>query len=484
MVSKKAKAGASGTAPTTAPKTRRAPRRATALKRRDSLADDSPPLAAKRAKRASTRKLKLNLESHQAAPEGPDAEGAMAIDHEGAALQGGQSPRHKANITGDLEVNSADLVSNPEDTTEIDLVNNHKDSAEIDIASNSKDAAKVGLVGNHEDGSEIDMVSNREDAALQGGQSPCYEEGMAKESVPADYQEQPEKSLFVEHFPSGCLSIKWPFPRPEKGDSSHFTTAEYDRLEEATDHTEGSSQGEVLNLLKALGNNLDKYVNSSYPHHPQIVVQSLTWNILINDLFSPDCTEKWCGEAWMSFATMLAHFRGRLKDPSSDYASWYHCWRSESARMAYALNGKSSNPERIKKILTEQLGQIATMSAEAGELLDCMARTATDMELMIQTSPLCFKLGMHHPSTLERSGFPYFKHWQIMMPLFDETNRSQGAPVDIIASPWLRVYGKSTSSSARPAISMYHKFDLYYHSRPMMVHTEENFKSGDGGSDG
>ncbi|KAL6403326.1 uncharacterized protein AUP68_12668 [Ilyonectria robusta] len=426
MVRKKAKAEGPGTALGTAPKTPRAVKRAAPLKYPTRLTDSPPPLSTKRVKRASERKPNLILESHQAAPKGPDIAGDMASDHEDAALQRSQSPQHEA------------------------------DMAVVDSADPG---------GNHKGTADIDMASNREGIALQGGLNPGYEDGMSKESVPPTIDDY-EQLL-------GTVLPLWPFTCPKEVDSSAFTTDEYDRLKVVTDVIEdlsfdavsdlvGDVEGQIsLHLnsctaipwdklavdaqreLEALGNNIKSYANSIYPQHKQIVLQALTWHILIDNLFSPDCTEKWHGEAWKSFGTLQSHFRERLKDPSSNYANWFYSWKSESARMTYALNGNSSDPKRIKNILTERLGRFMTISPQASEILDCMADTATEIEVRIQTSPWRYELDMHHPDTLEHSGFAYIEDHPLMEAMDPYRPPSHGAPIDIICAPSLQEYGCS-----------------------------------------
>lgn len=330
-----------GTSLGTAPKTPRAVKRAAPLECPARLTNSPPPLSTKKVKRTSERKPNLILESHQAAPKEPEIAGDMASDREDASLQRSQSPQREADMTG---VDSADPVSNYEDIAEVNIASNCEDTAsncedtvlqcsqspqhEADIT----DINSANPVGNHTGTADIDMASNREGIALQGGLNSGYEDGMSKEGVPRTIDEYQQLS--------GTLLPLWPLTCPKEVDSSAFTTDEYDRLKVVTDVREdlsfdaisdliGDVEGQISVLLnactaipwdklavdaqrelEALGNNIKSYANSIYPHHRQTVLQALTWHILIDNLFFPDCTEKWHGEAWKSFGTLQSHFRG------------------------------------------------------------------------------------------------------------------------------------------------------------------------------
>ncbi|KAH7022983.1 hypothetical protein EDB80DRAFT_878493 [Ilyonectria destructans] len=414
------------------------------------------------------------------------AEIDMASNCEDTALREGQSPHDEADMTS---VNSADPVTNRKDTA---LRCSQSPHDEADITG----VNSANPVTNRKDTADIDMASNREGTALQGGLNPGYEGDMAKESVPRTADDQ--KQFY------GTVLTQWPFTCPKEVDSSAFTTDEYDRLEDVTKGIEYRSFDTLSDLvgalggqiglypvfctaipwdklavdaqheLKALGNNIKRYANSMHQYHQGIIFETLTWHILINNLFSPDCTEKWHGEAWQSFGTMQAHFQERLKDSSSDYASWFYSWKSESARMAYALNGNSSNPKRIKNILMEQLGRFMTISPQASEVLDRVAGKAIEIEVRIQTSPWCYKLDMHHPDTLERSGFAYTKFLDRMEAVDPDRPPSRGAPIDIICAPSLREYGIATYSFTHGFVVKYSNFDKWARSRALKVHALGN----------
>lgn len=137
--------------------------------------------------------------------------------------------------------------------------------------------------------------------------------------------------------------------------------------------------------------------------------------------------------------------------------------------MAYGLNGNSSDTQRIEKILTEQLGRFMTITVEAGELLNRVARTATEMELRMQASPFCYQLGMHHPDTLERSGFLYDKG-DIMESKDEIEPLEKGMSVDIVCTPWIRSYGDVRYSEHR-FFRVMHSFDQFWSSKPMKVYS-------------
>lgn len=164
----------------------------------------------------------------------------------------------------------------------------------------------------------------------------------------------------------------------------------------------------------------------------------------------------------------------RLKDPSSNYANWFYCWKSESARMTYALNGNSSDPKRIKNILAERLGRFMTISPQASEILDCMADTATEIEVRIQTSPWRYELDMRHPDTLEHSGFAYIEEHPLMEAREPCSPPSHGAPIDIICAPSLQEYGRSIYPFTNGSVATFSKFDTPTRSRPLKVDALKN----------
>lgn len=143
--------------------------------------------------------------------------------------------------------------------------------------------------------------------------------------------------------------------------------------------------------------------------------------------------------------------------------------------MAYALNGNSSDTERIEKILTEQLGRFMTITAEAGELLNRVAHMATKMELRMQASPFCYQLGMHHPDTLERSGFLYKQRWPVMDHKETGPSPEEGALVDIICTPWIRASGEA-SLALDHDFTIWGSFDKFLGIQPMMVYVAETGK--------
>ncbi|KAH6999126.1 hypothetical protein BKA56DRAFT_665640 [Ilyonectria sp. MPI-CAGE-AT-0026] len=422
-------------------------------------------------------------------------------------------PVSNCDITADV-----DMAGDRKDAAEVNLISNHDDTTEKDPASNRNDTAEIEMANNHKETSEIVSFSNDKETAeidieidLVSSHNDIPEVDMVEKSVPptTDDQMQPSDAFTSGGIEEGNVLIRWPFTRPKEEDSSAFTTAEYGRLEELTPDIWNDSKYTVIHLVEkldeeiigflkacgyipwdelavdarhklvALGSNIKSNITNNVQlgrlDFKVLALESLTWHILIDELFSPDCTEKWCGKAWESFGTMLAEFRERLKDSSSHYASWFHTWKFESARMAYALNGNSSDTERIEKILTEQLGRFMTITVEAGELLNRVARMATKMELRMQASPFCYQLGMHHPDTLERSGFLYEKSWEVMQSKDDINPPEKGALVNIIRTPWIRAYGKEGFSQDHE-FTTWLGFDKSETSWPMIVYAAKTGK--------
>lgn len=362
--SKAASNAAPDAAPYTAPGAPGAPNEATPSEPRGRLTDDSPP-ATKRPRRASVQRPNLNMESHQAAPKGPDVAAAMASDPEDIAEI---DPVSNCDITADVDMANnhkdaaeIDPISNRDDAAEIDMSMNHDDTAEKDPASNRNDTVEIEMANNHKETSEIVSVSDDKETAgidiemdLVSSHNDIPEVDMVEKSVPptTDDQKQPSDASIPDDILHGNILIRWPSTKPEEVDSSAFTTAEYDRLEEVTPNPADMSTTRIIfqideldeeidrfvdacqfipwdeladdaqHRLEALGSNIKSSIKNDiecgYLDFKGFALKSLTWNILIDNLFSSDCTEKWCGKAWEGFGTMLAHFRGTDRvDPNT-----------------------------------------------------------------------------------------------------------------------------------------------------------------------
>ncbi|KAH7125946.1 hypothetical protein EDB81DRAFT_860617 [Dactylonectria macrodidyma] len=433
----------------------------------------------------------------------------MVGNYDNTTMQDDQARHDEAQVASHDEVDSADMVGNCDNSAfQSDQVPRYEVDATINCEIDSADS-----VNNHHNAAQIDLVRSNEKEVLSAGQSPCYEDDVAGENAPPTTEGQIQRSPQFESTANkhGTLLLRWPFADPEGENSPLFTRDEFHRLrivslypetgtleqvnvfvealQEATSHIMDRctcipwDELSVVDQhkLKSLGNNIESYWKSGFKIYQALPIMSLTWHILLENLFSLDCAEKWYGEAWKNHAAMMAYFKERLKDPSSPYANWFHAWRFESARMVFAFSGDSSNPDRTKEILMEQLGKVITIPAEANEALGDVVQKATRLETALRTSPCCYKFGMHHPGTLERSGFAFLGQGQLHTYHRDYPIK-KGTTVGLIYSPWTHEYGAASWATNGSFFDRFHLKKV--NTLPMMVYGQATGMQGETGAHG
>ncbi|KPM41277.1 hypothetical protein AK830_g5314 [Neonectria ditissima] len=171
------------------------------------------------------------------------------------------------------------------------------------------------------------------------------------------------------------------------------------------------------------------------------------WRLLYDNLFSPNCTDKWFGEHWVAYGKLRLALRGHITHADNSLSRSYHSWRYTSARMLYAVYGGHSDPKRLKGILRQELGQLIQIRGadpeSVEEYLDKLVAAAISIDLQVEVSKDNIWFEMHDPETQKLSGFIYKDSATVesgsAFRNFDELN---GRPVDFIRSPAIWIYGR------------------------------------------
>ncbi|KPM35160.1 hypothetical protein AK830_g11406 [Neonectria ditissima] len=345
MAPKKAKATAPSTKSIASPKSRRAP------KRRASPMEELSPRIKRRATRAPTQDRDLDQESREADAKIPDFTSAMDNDHEGVVLQSRQSPRHEADSTkGHAQSTSGDQnqssdQKHPGDQEELSdqkLVNPEQPIDQKPVKpEQSMDQEPVNQKQSM-DQKPVNPEQPMDQKPVNPGQS--MDQEPVNPEQPID-QKQPDDSPSPVHdkestgnkppdhrapFYLDRIRNTPPFNEDEVYRFNRFADEiivldEYNhkKLKVDLDHRVAELVGgstlipwnqlnvDAQHKLEALGNNVESYVKSANCIHHGLVHTAFTWRVLFDNLLSPDCSEKWCGEFWTTYGTMLGQFRGK-----------------------------------------------------------------------------------------------------------------------------------------------------------------------------
>ncbi|KAK7432513.1 hypothetical protein QQZ08_001078 [Neonectria magnoliae] len=217
---------------------------------------------------------------------------------------------------------------------------------------------------------------------------------------------------------------------------------------------------------------------------PMTLFEAWVWHILYDNLLSPACTDKWRGESWAAYGKLRLELRGHITDADNSFTRSYHSWRYTSARMLSALHGSHTDPERLKRIVKDELDQLIQIRGVKPEFLNAKLNKIVDeavkLDFLVEVVKANISFEMHHPETRELSGFIY-KKGDVAMAVDDpDPHRFDGCPVDFIKRPAMRQYGKVRSDSIplfglanHPGEFFYKDYHQCAESCPMVVVVKE-----------
>ncbi|KAK7421379.1 hypothetical protein QQX98_002273 [Neonectria punicea] len=238
-------------------------------------------------------------------------------------------------------------------------------------------------------------------------------------------------------------------------------------------------------ISKWAGNKGKEYIEGgSLAHEPETLLVSWIWRILYDNLLSPACTDKWFGESWAAYGKLRSELREQITDVDNSFTRSYHNWRYTSARMLSMLHGPHTDPERLKRIIKDEVGQLIQVDRAGSErvydTLDELVETAVTLDFLVEVVKKNISFEMHHPETRELSGFIYKEGDARMEVQLSDPDLVDGRPVDFIRRPAMRQYGKVRSETVplfgianHPGEFLYKDYHQCTESCPMVVVVKE-----------
>ncbi|VUC23842.1 unnamed protein product [Clonostachys rosea] len=182
------------------------------------------------------------------------------------------------------------------------------------------------------------------------------------------------------------------------------------------------------------------------------------WQLLVKNLFSPDCVDKWSGPEWVAFGKLDRAFRGDVTHADNPFNFYFHGAKERMARMLYMKHGSHVNTDRLKEVILTEIapvtrykeapaGEASQLTAAVLESLDEMIKLAVNIDLIIIGCRYHVVVEMHHPVTGQSHGFLY-EQQSTQMERFraaragSKRKRHHGRPVDLIMRPSVRAYGE------------------------------------------
>ncbi|VUC27454.1 unnamed protein product [Clonostachys rosea] len=209
------------------------------------------------------------------------------------------------------------------------------------------------------------------------------------------------------------------------------------------------------------------------------------WHILLDYVFSPS-SKRWFGENWNSFGRFHSKFKEHVDPIDNEFTLSLYAWRSESVQMLYTFNGTHVDPELVKQTLRDNLEPFFVAKGAKRDTVEGRLSTIVELAILIDRQMLVskwdYKIEMSDPQTGRKSDFPFTTDTTVMEydGLFFESDRpSDGARVDFVSVPSLRVLGKFTGGAdTNPYVQfMRKKLVKYYHlsrlNLPMQVVTDQ-----------
>ncbi|CAH0025277.1 unnamed protein product [Clonostachys rhizophaga] len=209
------------------------------------------------------------------------------------------------------------------------------------------------------------------------------------------------------------------------------------------------------------------------------------WHILLDCIFSPS-SKRWFGDDWKSFGRFHSKFREQVDSIDNDFTLSFYAWRSESVRMLYAFNGDHVDPKLVKQTLRDHLEPSFAAKGADDKIIEktllSIAKQAILIDRQMLASRWDCRIEMCCPSSGQKSGFLFTTDKTLMESdgHFPETESPcEGARVDFVSVPSLRVLGKSGAvEDSNPYVDfMSRRLVKYYHlSRlhiPMLVVTDQ-----------
>ncbi|KAM5350971.1 hypothetical protein ACJ41O_003694 [Fusarium nematophilum] len=184
----------------------------------------------------------------------------------------------------------------------------------------------------------------------------------------------------------------------------------------------------------------------------KVVMKSWVWRIIFDNLFSPNCRDKWLGQHWADFDNLRRSLQENVTNEEKGFVHAFHDWRYLTARMLYATKGPHSDADRLKKILVTELDPVIKLRNQEAEIVDeylaIVVDKAMEMDLRLLAQKANVSVEMHDPATGKLWGFPYKHDPAIMISAPDyRTHRKslEGFRVDFISSPRMISHGERRS---------------------------------------
>ncbi|VUC37648.1 unnamed protein product [Clonostachys rosea] len=220
----------------------------------------------------------------------------------------------------------------------------------------------------------------------------------------------------------------------------------------------GSTKAKLLSLTPKA----EQYLENEY-NADEDLSHAWVWKLLVVNLFSPDCVDKWSCPEWAAFGKLDRALRGNVTNDDNIFNHYFHRAREHTARMLYMTYGSHADSERLKEIILNEIAPITryrdSRSGDGAvalehhlESLDEMIELAVEIDLKIIGSRFHVEVDMNHPITGEAHGFPFDQRSPLMENprhqwAGSRRRRHHGRPVDLIVRPLMRVYGKEIGHS-------------------------------------
>lgn len=245
--------------------------------------------------------------------------------------------------------------------------------------------------------------------------------------------------------------------------------------------------------------------------------EAFIWRILYDNLFSPQCSDKWAGETWASFGRVdrsvrrklktafrsqfqTLTFAGRVVNMDNAFSIAYHHSRTASYRMLYALHGPHTYPDRLAEILQRNLEPFteehlyaygaeldsdqepypdSSDSSNSGEpqrpirqvhqdrtvdlkeRISKLCKIAVKIDTLMVSSKVNITMDLNDLATGQAHGFPFtedrMKLNALGGPRTYARESAEGKSVDFVCTPLVRSWGSRWAGDAGHTIGGAHR---------------------------
>ncbi|KAI9158073.1 hypothetical protein HJFPF1_06062 [Paramyrothecium foliicola] len=205
-----------------------------------------------------------------------------------------------------------------------------------------------------------------------------------------------------------------------------------------------------------------------------VFIKAWCWRLLYDNLFSPECSEKWCGEFWAAYGKVFATLKASCTGNSDDhFARSFHAWGHLSAKMLYMKHGYHTSADYLRDKIIQGFGpMIDVLIPDFDYYIGALVRTAIRLDFAIQSHRAHFEFVIHDPDTKKLHGFPVSPKspfWEVYhtpegasehMHLFDstleraaegdDTHAPKSQAAGLIMKPMLRHFGRMLAAFGEP----------------------------------